>query len=571
MPTLNFNLKKLMKLSRVYDYDKLTYVIRQFKGEIKGIYGDEITVELEPDRPDIMCIEGLARAIRNFLEIEIGHGYLNRVIIEQPILEVYVKDVKVRPYIACAVIKGIDIDDEFIKDLMNMQEALHITLGRNRRKVAIGIHDYDKIYPPITYTEVDINEKMIPLDVFEEMSLREILFKHPKGKIYGKLLEGALKYPVYMDAKGIFSFPPIINGERTRVTESTKNLFIELTGIDENTVNQSLNIIVCNILERSGVMEKVILHYPTHVKITPDLNFKIMNVNVEEFNRLIGLSIDVHEAKSLLMRMGYIIDKVNMNEKLIVTKIPPYRVDILHHVDIIEDMAIAYGYDNILPELPKLMTIGKPSPIEILENKIRELMIGMGFQEVITFTLTNSLYQTKFMNIDDFRVLKLINPVTEEYNCYRRWIIPNLLHFFSQNRHVSYPQRIFEIGYIAIPLDNDIIVQRNLAVGISNYKATFSEIKEVLVTLMDGLGVNVYVEESSHPSFISGRVGIVKVDNREIGLIGELHPKVLSNFEIEIPVSIFEITHSQPIFPQRNSFPLTLKDKLIAKWLKLKS
>ncbi|MEM2452046.1 MAG: phenylalanine--tRNA ligase subunit beta, partial [Candidatus Methanomethylicia archaeon] len=458
MPTLNLSISELMELSYVKDLEKIMYAIRQFKGEVKGIEGDNIIVELEPDRPDILCVEGLARAIRSFLEI--CYPKFPFSAFKNPNIEVYVGNVKLRPYIACAIIRDMRIDNNFIKSLMNMQEALHITIGRNRRKVAIGIHDYDKIEPPIMYMEVNGDEKMIPLDMSEELSLREILVKHPKGKTYAGLLKGEL-YPVYIDAKGIFSFPPVINGERTRVTEKTRNLFIELTGIDENAVTQTLNVLVCNILERGGVLEKVVVKYPTCSKITPDLNFRHIDINLEDFRKLIGLNISVEEAFKLLRKMGYSISDVR--GEILKISIPPFRVDILHPVDIIEDMAIAYGYENITPELPSLMTIGKPSLIEVLEGKIRELMIGMGFQEVMTFTLTSIIHQTSLVNLNNLNVLKLSNPVTEEYNCYRRWITPNLLHFLSQNKHVEYPQKIFEIGYVAIPLDDDIMVQRNLA------------------------------------------------------------------------------------------------------------
>ncbi|MCC6017812.1 MAG: phenylalanine--tRNA ligase subunit beta [Candidatus Verstraetearchaeota archaeon] len=563
MPTLSFNINDLMKFSRVESVEKIFYAIRQFKGEIKNVEGEEVIVELEPDRPDLLSVEGLSRAIRNFFEIELSCTTYALLSSNKPCVEVYVKDAQTRPYIACAIIRNLTIDSAFIKSLMNMQEALHITLGRNRRKVAIGIHDYDKITPPIIYTEVSGDEKMVPLDMEEELSLKEILVKHPKGKAYSALVKGT--YPVYIDGKGIFSFPPIINGARTRVNESTKNLFIELTGTDEKAVEQTLNVLVCNILERGGIVERVSIKYPNFSKITPDLTPKQMYVNVEMFNKLTGLRINLNEALTLLRRMGYGAEVVNHGEVKVI--IPPYRVDILHPVDIIEDMLISYGYENITPELPSIMTVGKPSLIEVLEGKIRGILIGMGFQEVMTFTLTNIANQTTLMNITNANVLRLVNPVSEEYNCYRFWITPNLLRFLSQNKHSAYPQKIFEIGYVAIPSEDDIYVQRNTAIAISASRATFTDAKEVLTSLMDGLGVEASLEQYNHPSFISGRVAVVKVKNRCIGLIGEIHPKVLINFNIEMPVSILEFTHCQPTFPLKGVKVKTFKDDLTAKWL----
>ncbi|MEM3713551.1 MAG: phenylalanine--tRNA ligase subunit beta [Nitrososphaeria archaeon] len=565
MPTLKFNLTELMQMSNIKDVEKMFHVLKQFKGEIKGFEGDEIIVELEPDRPDILSMEGLSRAIRNYMNIEVNHNKL-KIISTQPILDVYVRKAYLRPYIACAIIKDIEINNSIIRSLMNMQEALHLTIGRNRKKVAIGIHDYDEIVPPITYTEVLGDEKMIPLDSNEEMSLNEILEKHPKGKIYSWLIKDS--YPVYMDSKGIFSFPPVINSERTRVKESTKNIFIELTGIDKRTVSQTLNIIVYNILDRGGKLGYVTIHYPSYDEITPNLKTKNIKIKVKEINKLLGIRLKADEVASLLKRMLYNVTSINMKGEILL-EIPPFRVDVIHPVDVIEDVAIAYGYDNILPELPSIMTIGKPSLIEILESKIREIMIGMGFQEVMTFTLTNVDTQISMMNLDEYNnynVLKLSNPVTYEYNCYRRWIIPNIMHFISQNKHATTPQKIFEIGYVAIPKEERIFVQRNIAVGMTSFKVSFSDIKEVLMALINKIGLEIYVEPYYHPSFINGRTAIIKIGERKIGLMGEIHPKVLNNFEIEMPVVAFEITLCQLSFLLKNREILTIRDGVIAEW-----
>ena len=250
MPTITIDLSELREMVGPVSIEELVEVITQLKGEVKGIEGDELTVELEPDRPDILSVEGLARALKGYLEIEPGLHESSLKPLRDSGLTVKVINAKVRPYIACAVVKGLKLDDRAVRSLMRMQEVLHLTLGRNRRKVAIGFHDLKAIHPPIIYTEAKPTDTMIPLDMPIEMSLKEVIEKHPKGIEFKHLVKGG--YPVYVDKQGIFSFPPIINSERTRVTEESENLFIELTGIDAKAVKQTLNIIAFNLIDRGG-------------------------------------------------------------------------------------------------------------------------------------------------------------------------------------------------------------------------------------------------------------------------------------------------------------------------------
>ena len=225
MPTISVDIEELLKMTGEKALERIKEAISQFKGEVKSIEEDEINIELEPDRPDILSVEGLTRAIRAYLQKEPGYPKKLRRKIKKSKIRVEVNEARTRPYIACAIIKDIKIDEKTVKSIMRMQETLHMTLGRDRRKVAIGIHNYDKIKPPIIYTEVKSTEKMIPLEMPLEMTLKEVLEKHPKGKQFRHLIKD--RCPVYIDEEGIFSFPPIINGERTRVTRETRNLFVE--------------------------------------------------------------------------------------------------------------------------------------------------------------------------------------------------------------------------------------------------------------------------------------------------------------------------------------------------------
>lgn len=543
MPTISFDKEDLINLiGKKINEEELLYCIRQFKGEIKNFSNEEILIELEPDRPDLFSIEGLSRAIKGYFGIEKSLHKSSLIKIIDSKISIKIINAKLRPFVASAIVKNVKFTDKSIKSLMNTQEALNETIGRGRRKVAIGIHDFDKIEPPIYYSDASSNFKIVPLDFYEEMTLEEVLYKHPKGIRFKHLLNGK-NFPIYYDRLGIFSFPPIINSERTRVTEETKNLFIEITGTNDLAVKQTLNILVSDLIDRGGLVQKVKIEGKIKYA-TPDLKPKKHIVKINDINNLIGLKLTPKKIKDLLERMRYGIGKIYSDK--IEVLYPAYRIDILHSVDIIEDIAIAYGYDKLIPEMPKISTIGSLSSIEKEESRIRQTLIGLGFQEVRTFTLSNEKLQTELMNLEKLDLIEIENPVTIELNCFRRWITPHLMNFLSINKHVKYPQRIFEIGYVAFPdekFENKARTLRNTAVVIAGSETNFSEIKSILEASASLLGWNIEIIEENYPYYINGRsVKIIK-DGKEIGFMGEIHPKILNNFELEVPVTSFEITH----------------------------
>lgn len=565
MPTITIDLKELREMTQISDLDNLIKAIIQFKGEVKEASNDEMTVELEPDRPDLISVEGLARALRGYFEIETGLHKASTTKLRKSNLTVKVFNAKVRPHIACAIVKDLKLDNRAVRSLMRMQEGLHLTMGRDRRKVAIGFHDLSAIKPPIIYTEADAKTEITPLDMPIEMTLEEVLINHPKGELYKHLVQEG--YPVYIDELGVFSFPPIINSERTRVTERTRDLFIELTGIDIKSVKQTLNVIIFNLIDRGGKIETVNVKYvdENKVEVTPILTPREMKVKVDEILNLIGIRINTNQIAKLLEKMRYGVADVTNNEIKIL--IPAYRVDVLHKVDVIEDVAIAYGYDELTPEIPSTVTAGKPSKMEIIEAKIRQSLIGLGLQEILTFTLSSSKLQTKKMNIEKLELVELENPITSELDVYRRWILPHLMRFLSLNKHVSYPQKIFELGYVAIPREGRIITLRNTSVAIASAKTSFTEIRGVLQAFTSDLGLEIKLRRIEHQSFIAGRTAAITVNNEAIGIIGEIHPQILNNFEIEVPVVAFEITHYNPTYPNSNEKALTIRDGVKATWL----
>ncbi|OGI12230.1 phenylalanine--tRNA ligase subunit beta [Candidatus Micrarchaeota archaeon RBG_16_36_9] len=490
--------------------------------------GDKIQCELNPDRPDMFSVEGISREMRGSLGIETGIRKYNAT---GPEILLRKENAEVRPFIACGIIKDVVLSDYLIKSLMQIQEKLHATIGRNRKKVAIGVHDYDKMRPPLVYTDVD-NERFVPLGMTEEMSTKEILEKHPKGIDYAHLLKD--KYPLIYDKEGVISFPPIINSERTRITENTRNLFIDVTGNDEKAVNQVLNIMICNIAERCGKIFTV----KTSNKVTPQLEARELTMGVEDIDRVLGIGLNESQITESLEKMRY--DAKKMKGGKIIIGIPPYRSDIMHPIDIIEDVAIGYGYNNIEPILPKVATIGKESELEKLSRKIREVVIGLEFQEVLNFVLTSKENNFTKMNVEDEQV-EILNPVSSEYNICRTWLLPGIMRIFSSNKHREYPQKIFEIGDCILVKDKEINQIRKLVCAISYDNANLTEIKSVVEAILSSLGYKYEIKSHNHPSFIESRCGKIIIDDKEVGFFGEIHPKILENWKLEKPVIVFEM------------------------------
>ena len=492
--------------------------------------GDDIECELNPDRPDMFSVEGIARELKGFLSMETG---MKKYDISDSKIVVKLENPQARPYIACAVVKDVVLSDELVKSLMQIQEKLHDTVGRGRKKVAIGVHDFKKIVPPLLYKDVE-NERFIPLMGVQEMDVNQILEKHPKGVAYAHLV-GKMR-PMLYDKEGVASFPPIINSERTKVTIATDSLFIDVTGTDERAVNEALNILVCNIAERGGKIFTVNIGK----KRTPDLSPKEMSVNVEDIDKLLGLGLSEKDIADILERMRYGVSKQRGGKMKI--EIPAYR-SILHLVDIIEDVAIGYGYNNIQPILPKLPTIGSQSELTSISRKTRDMMIGLGFQEIVNFVLTSKENNFDNMSVDGESV-ELLNPVSREYNVCRTWLLPCLMKNLASNKHREYPQRIFEVGDCVV-LDEEQETKtrtiRRLAGVVSHDSANLTEMKSLVEAVLRNLCSNYEIRDGRHPSFIDSRVGEIIFDGKQIGFFGEVNPNVLENWKLEKPVIGFEM------------------------------
>lgn len=551
MPTITFSLKDLQNLvGKKILPEELPELLAYAKADLDNYdkTKDEVTADFgDTNLPYLWSVEGLARLLRGILGKEKG---LPKLKINQGNYKLIVETsiTKIRPYIAAFVAKDCKIDDYLLKQIIQLQEKLCENYGRKRKKLAIGVYRYSKIRFPVYYKAVQPNKiKFIPLEFKKEMDLKEILEEHPKGQEYAWILEGFEKYPVLIDdSNNVLSFPPIINSNETgKLEENDRDLFFEVTGTDFDAVIVACNIFAHALSDRGFKIFSVDIKYPSKKIATPLITDESIKLNEDNIKNILGLELKESEIKSLLEKQRYDYK----SGKVI---IPSYRKDILHERDIIEDIGIAYGYNKI-EELPlKSYTPGSTKPIVNFIDEIREILIGLGSQETMSQILSNKNLLYNKMEIDDFGTIELQNPTSENYSVLRTWLIPVLMDFLSKNKHVEYPQKIFEQGLVTIKEDGRIIDYEKVAAVSISEKADYTNIKQILECLMKMLGFEYSIEELDHKSFIEGRVGKIIVNNTEIGFIGEISPKVIYNFNLEMPVVAFEINISK-LFESKSS------------------
>lgn len=536
-------------LERLVGCDRATILERlpMIGSDIERVEEDHVDVEFFPSRPDLFSVEGVARAMRGFLGIESGLPEY-RVTPSGISFSVDPGLASIRPYLGTAVIRGIALDEESILSLMGLQEALHWALGRGRSKVAIGIHDLDHVTPPFRYIAEERTRAFVPLDYDREMTMEEILDEHPKGRAYAAIVRDFPKFPLIVDAcNQVLSFPPIINGELTRVTADSRNLLLDTTGTDERAVMTAVNIICTALADAGGRIESVLIsgsHVPT---LAPSTRL----VSARECSALLGVDFTPADLSLLLRRMRFAAEPAG--EDGVRVTVPCYRADIMHDWDIFEDAAIAYGYENFRAELPPTFTIGRAHPAMVIASMVRSLGTGLGYQEVIPFTLTSErvMYQ-KMQRPDAPETLGVLHPISEENTIVRTTMLPLLIEMLQFNRHRELPQRLFAVGDVVEGLAT---FQKSAFVSL-HPAADFSEAYAVADALCRELSISYTTEESWDPAFIQGRRGSLVANGRTVGTFGEIHPAVLNAFELEHPVAAVEIDlRAVPGYPSGQGTP----------------
>jgi phenylalanyl-tRNA synthetase beta chain len=484
----------------------------------------KIVAELTPNRPDWYSMEGLARALRAYYKK--SHPKYS---VKKSDYKVFVDPSvsKVRPHTVCAVVKGLEFDDQRIRDVVLLQEKLLGTLGRRVKRFGIGVYPLHAIKFPINFTTMKPTDiKYRPLGHENEMTADQILEEHKKGKQYGHLIKDFERYPVFTDADNkIMCLIPIVNSAETgKVDEETKEVFLEVSGTSMHACKAALNILVCTFADMGGKPYEVLMEYKKEKFHAPDLSEKKMKLELKEVNRILGLDVTEKMAKDLLAKMGYTYSKGEV-------AVPPYRADIINVIDIVEDIAIAYGYNNFDFTLPDFFSPG----VRIDPNEEADrIMRGMGFSEIKTFILTNKEKLAAVGHSGE--VVEISNPNNVEYTVVRPTLAADILDVFSNNKMKGLPQKFYEFGLVQTKE-----TRRNLIFGIMDKKVKFSDARGHLQTLARELGLVLNLEKKKHPLFEDDISCIVNDGKKEIGIFGKVDKGVLEKFGLDFDVYVCEL------------------------------
>jgi phenylalanyl-tRNA synthetase beta chain len=550
MPTILIDPKDFGELvGSPVDQTKFLEQMDLAKAELKGVDEEgRWRVELnDTNRPDLWSAEGIARQLRAAHGRRRDYPFFRN----SPKGEIQVDAAlePIRPYVAAFVVRGLTVTETSLIQMIQTQEKLAENFGRKRKDVAIGVYNQKKITYPIHYRAVDPKEhSYVPLGVEESMTLAEILERHPKGIEYRGILAGKDRVPLLLDDAGLtLSMPPIINSrELGEVVPGDSDLFVEATGTDIHSVILALNIMACDMADRGGRIDRVRTVYPFDTPLGREVDVPLwmdrsLSIPLEEFSRLLGVPVKSSEVDNVLECYGC---DVRVEGETVLVKPPPTRTDYLHPVDVVEDFAIARGYETFAPRMPRDFSIGRSDSLSVLENKVRDHMIGLGYEEMISNNLVARHQLLEKMNLEDQPLVEVANVMNENYAVLRCAVLPSLLQIESRSGTAAYPHRLFEAGEVAVAdssLPHGSRTELHLGALAAHREATLSEIHADLEFLFHQLGLDLELKEVEHPSYLPGRVAQVLTQQQLVGVLGEVHPEVLEKWELGMPVAAFEI------------------------------
>ncbi len=533
----------------------------------------EFQLEFAPDRLDRLSVEGIARSLRYQYGDDRG-VYVPNTNDAEWTIEVDEDVPDERPYVTGAVIRGVDLDEEALESLIQLQEKLHATMGRKRAKGAIGIHDLAMLKGAparkgegnsIRYTGIEPDgDRFVPLDSNSEMTPADVLTDHPTGETYADLVGEYERYPAIYDDIGLFSFPPVINGKRTEVSTDSRELLVEMTGTDQWTVDRMLSIVCYALDARGATVETVTVEYPDRELVRPDLSTREKSVSHDRIEGLIGVDFDPEEVVDLFERSGLDAETAEggvgsqssdrrsepADSPVYEVDVPSYRVDVLHPLDLVDDVGRAYGFNDLEPSYPDVSTVGGRHDRSQLEDAVRDLLVGLGFEDLLNFHMISETENFERMRIgpDDDAVgaadpATIREPYSEDYTMLRTWALPSLLMVLENNTHRSYPQDLAEIGLAAHVDDSEntgVAERRTVAGVLARHDASYEDAKARLQAVARNFDVDLETPPTDHPTFVDGRTAAVVIDGESVGVIGEVHPSVLVEHDLELPVAGFE-------------------------------
>ncbi|ODR79782.1 phenylalanine--tRNA ligase subunit beta [Haladaptatus sp. W1] len=563
----------------------------EFEGETED--GD-MQLEFAPDRLDRLSIEGVARSLRYQYGDDTG-VYVPKTNDPDWTIEVDESVPDERPYVTGAIVRGLNLNEEALDSLIQLQEKLHATMGRKRAKGAIGIHDLTMLKGrdarsaserasgvsgseatggsearrasgeaasqpasedgsnSIRYVGVDPDgDRFVPLDSDAEMTPEEVLRAHPTGEKYADLVSEYDRYPAIYDDIGLFSFPPVINGRRTEVETESRDLFIELTGTDQWTIDKMCAIICYALDARGGTIEEVAVEYDDRTLVRPDFEVTTKTVTHDRIETLLGIEFTPDEVVELLARSGLSGEAEEAEDGTVTyeVEIPPYRVDVLHPVDIVDDIGRAYGFNDLSPRYPDVGTVGGRHERSQLEDAAREVLVGLGFEDLLNFHMISEEENYERMRVEPGTDVigggtpaAIKNPYSEDYTMLRTWALPSLMMVLENNTHRTYPQDLTEIGLAARVDESEntgVAEHRTVAGVLARHDASYEDAKARLQAVARNFDVGLETPPTEHPTFITGRAASVVIDGETVGVIGEIHPEVLVEHDLEVPVTGFE-------------------------------
>jgi len=528
--------------------------------------GEETVVRLDllPVRPDIFDAGGLARALRGYMGVETGLvDYAAappswRVEVDPRITDPQFR----RPLIQCAIVRNLQIDENVLRAIMHLQENLHWALCRDRKFASIGAYDLDTLENPISYTLVDRHEfRFKPLfwGQREPVSPETMLAEHPKGVDYAHLVEGLDLLPALLSANGnVLSLPPIINAEETKLTTATRNVLIDVTGHNQRVVSKALAILATSLVELDprgeASLEQVTMAFPTGEHVTPDLAPEEFSVDPAYARNWLGIDIDRRDCVELLGKMRHAVTDPG-GELPLAVSVPAYRCDIMHQVDLVEDIAIAYGYHRIEPQLVPTFTAGQGLPIHERSRQAAAALTGLGFIECLSLVLTSERHHYEKMQREpaERRVI-LANPISQDQTMMRENLYSSLMELLALNTDHPLPQKIFEVGdvlsYQDVPADQPRPRElRVIAGALCATRAGYSEGRSVLDALLHEMNCDAEMElkysADDNPSALHGRSAAVYQQQaggeQRIAEVFEVHPQVLENWRLTNPVVLFSL------------------------------
>ena len=538
-----------------YTDDELVDIFPVAKAELDGREGDKLKIELnDTNRPDLWSAAGVARALRTY---ESGKKYEynffstkddvkdsgNRCIIDDA------SALGIRDYSIAFAAKGCKVTEEILLTLIQSQEKLCSNFGRKRKTIALGIYRSDLITYPVHYCGADPDKtRFVPLGMTEELSLREICEKHPKGKEYGYIVSDKPLFPYLYDDKGeTLSFPPVINSAKIGAVEvGDENLFIELSGPILDDLLLTASILSCDMADMGFEILPVRVKFAKETKYGSEITVPYYFQSSQSYDiayarKTLGEELSEDECKAALTNMG--VDST-ITDGVITVKVPEYRNDFLHAADIVEDIMIGHGLLNFAPVLSAEFTKGSLSPAEEYSRKVKRLMVGLGFQEMMYNYLGSRKEYVDNMHISDEKVVFIANPMSENYEVVRPSVLPSLLESESVSGHAQYPHNIFEIGKVVYKDESDnsgTVTKNHLGFMSSDNQVGFNEAISYVNTLMYFLNKEYTLQAVENDGrFIPGRAAKVLVNNVEVGLFGEVHPQVLESWGCSMPAIMAE-------------------------------